>query len=102
MQETQETPVLSLGWEDPWRRKWKPTSTLAWKILWQATVHGVTKSWTQRAHMHTLEFFLELLQDKQLQRTIKIYFGVSRHKKPLSSSVMSRPRVYEVIFLLDF
>ena len=21
----QETWVLSLGWEDPWRRKWQPT-----------------------------------------------------------------------------
>ena len=24
-QETQEMPVQSLSWEDPWRRKWQPT-----------------------------------------------------------------------------
>ena len=54
------------------------------------------------AYVHTLGFFLELLQDKQLQRTIQIHFGVSRHKKPLSSSVMSHPCVYEVIFSIRF
>ena len=26
MQETQETQVRSLGWEEPWRRAWQPTS----------------------------------------------------------------------------
>ena len=26
MQETQMTWVRSLGWEDPWRRAWQPTS----------------------------------------------------------------------------
>jgi len=37
----------------PWRRAWQAThsSILAWKITedrgaWQATVHGVAKSWT--------------------------------------------------------
>ena len=25
MQELQETKVPSMGWEDPWRRKWQPT-----------------------------------------------------------------------------
>ena len=25
MQETQEMWVRSLGWEDPWKRKWQPT-----------------------------------------------------------------------------
>ena len=25
MQETQETQVQSLGWEDPWRKEWQPT-----------------------------------------------------------------------------
>ena len=28
MQETQEIWVRSLGWEDPWKRKWQPTSVL--------------------------------------------------------------------------
>ena len=26
MQETQEIWIHSLGWEDPWVRKWQPTS----------------------------------------------------------------------------
>ena len=35
----------------PWRMEWQPTSVLLpWKFLdsraWQATVHGVPKSWT--------------------------------------------------------
>ena len=25
-QKPQETQVRSLGWEDPWRRKWQPTA----------------------------------------------------------------------------
>ena len=49
MQETQETKVQSLGWEDP--VEWEMAtqfSILAWKILWteepwQTTVHGVAK-----------------------------------------------------------
>ena len=28
MQESQEVRVQSLGWEDPWRRKWQPTPVL--------------------------------------------------------------------------
>ena len=44
----QETWVQSLGWEDPLEKgKATHTSIPAWRIPW--TVHGVTKSWTQRA-----------------------------------------------------
>ena len=44
-----ETWVLSLGWEDPLEAT--HSSILAWRIprnrgAWQATVHGVAKSWT--------------------------------------------------------
>ena len=28
MQKSQEVWVQSLGWEDPWRRKWQPTAVL--------------------------------------------------------------------------
>ena len=45
----QETPVLSLGWEDP-REKEMVThsSILVWRIpRTEVTVHGVRKSWTQ-------------------------------------------------------
>ena len=48
----QETWVRSLGWEDPLEEGMETHSiTLAWRIpmkrrAQQATVHGVTKSWT--------------------------------------------------------
>ena len=49
MPKPQETPVRSRCQRDPLERQWQPT--LAWRIImdrgaWQATVHGVTKSWT--------------------------------------------------------
>ena len=52
MQETQETWVQSLGWEDPLETGIAThSSILAWRILmdresWWATVHRVAKSWT--------------------------------------------------------
>ena len=48
----QETSVWSLGWEDPLEEDMAThSSILAWKVpidggAWQATVHGVTESWT--------------------------------------------------------
>ena len=62
MQETQETEVWSLGWEDPLE---EGTAT-HFSILagesqdrgaWQATVHRVAKSrtWLKRLHMHALQ-----------------------------------------------
>ena len=65
MQETQETGVQSLGWEDPLEKEIAThSSILAWKNpmdrgAWQATVCGAAKSWTRlsdlsvRAHIHT-------------------------------------------------
>ena len=50
---TQETWVLSLGWENPLEVGMATySSILAWRIpmdrrAWWATVHGVAKSWTQ-------------------------------------------------------
>ena len=49
----QETWVQSLSWEDPLEKGVATHSCiLAWRIPkdrggWRATVHGVTKSWTQ-------------------------------------------------------
>ena len=45
----QKTQVQSLGQEDPLEKEMAiHSSTLAWKISWmEATVHGVTKSWTR-------------------------------------------------------
>ena len=59
MQETQETQVWSLDWEGPLEKDVATHSgNLAWKNsmdrrAWQATVHMVTKSWTQLStHTH--------------------------------------------------
>ena len=47
-----ETWVQVLGWEDPLEKGMAThSSILAWRIpkdrgAWQATVHGVAKSWT--------------------------------------------------------
>ena len=52
-QETQETWVRSLGWEDTLEKEMATRSSiLAWRIpmdggAWWATVHGVPKSWTR-------------------------------------------------------
>ena len=48
-----ETWVRYLGWEDPLEEGMATHSSIhAWRILmdrgaWQATVHGITKSWTR-------------------------------------------------------
>ena len=59
----QETWVQSLGWEDPLEESMGTHSNiLTWRIpmdreAWQATVHGVAKSWTQLSDFH---FFTSL------------------------------------------
>ena len=50
----QETQVWSLGWEDPWRRKWQPTPVfLPGNFMdrgpWRATVRGVAEQWHDQA-----------------------------------------------------
>ena len=53
IQEKQETQVRSLHWEDSLEEEMAThSSILAWRIpmdrtAWQATVHEVSKSWTQ-------------------------------------------------------
>ena len=44
-----ETPVCSLGWEDPLEKGMAtPSITLAWRTPWtEAIVHGVTESGTR-------------------------------------------------------
>ena len=51
MQETEESQVQSLGWEDPLGRKWNLLQYSCLENLmdrgaWWAIVHGVAKSWT--------------------------------------------------------
>ena len=61
----QETWVRSLGWEDLEEEMAAHYRILAWEIPWteepggQATVRGVTKSWTQLStRMHTDNIYL--------------------------------------------
>ena len=55
----QETQVLSLSWEDPWRRVWQPTplflpgETHRQRSLVGYIVHGVTQSWTGLKRLST-------------------------------------------------
>ena len=59
MQETQETQVRSLGWEDPPEKRMATHPSIhAWRIPldrgpWWATVHGVAKSWTWPKRLRT-------------------------------------------------
>ena len=52
MQETQETQVQSVGWEDPLERDMAThSSILAWRIpmdigAWQAVAHGIARNQT--------------------------------------------------------
>ena len=44
----------------PWRRKWQPTPVFLQENpmergAWQASVHGVAKSWTRLSHYHLSE-----------------------------------------------
>ena len=94
MQKTQETRVRSLGQEDSLEEKVAShSSILAWKIPRteepdrQATIHGVTKSWTQlsdSAHEHAYIYNLifQLLQ--------ALFMAVRRAK--FSHSVITIPK----------
>ena len=57
VQETQETWVRSLGWEDPLEEEMATHSGILagkspWIIARWATVHGVAKRGTEHAHIH--------------------------------------------------
>ena len=48
MQDPQDTQVQSLGWEDPWRRKWQPTPVLlSGESHGQRSLAGYS-SWSQK------------------------------------------------------
>ena len=51
MQKTQETWVQSLGWEDALEKEvvtqYSSLENSMDRGIWQAAVHGVTKSWTR-------------------------------------------------------
>ena len=52
-----ETWIWSLGWEDPLKKEMATQSSILagesdGQGEWQATVHGVTKSWTRLSDLH--------------------------------------------------
>ena len=60
-------------WKIPWRRKWQPTPVFLpgespGQGAWCATVHGVTKSWTQLS-THTLTHTHRLKSAKYIMLT---------------------------------
>ena len=78
-----ETWVQSLGWENPLEKEMATLSSiLAWRILmergaWQATVHGITKSWTQlRDYAHSKLYW-------KLGLKIKYILYHSYHRFPM-------------------
>ena len=49
MQETQETRVRSLGWEDPLEEEMATlSSTLSWRVLWTEEPGGLQSMESQR------------------------------------------------------
>ena len=61
MQETQETQVQSLGWEDPLEEDMATHSSYSSleksmdRGAWQATIHGVAKSWTYWSNLEYIQ-----------------------------------------------
>ena len=64
----QETRVLSLGWEDPWRRKWQSTPVLLpGKSHGQRSLVGSYSPWgckesdtTERFHVYVRSLCIEV------------------------------------------
>ena len=63
----QEMRVWSLGWEDPWRRKRRRSSILAWEIPWIQEPDGLQSMGSQRVR-HDLA--TEQQEQRQLQREV--------------------------------
>ena len=60
MQETQETQVRSLGWEDPLEQEIATHfSILAWTIPWMEELGGLQSMWSQRVR-HNFTLYISL------------------------------------------
>ena len=62
----QETQVKSLGWEDPWRRKWQPTPVLL-----------LGKSHGRRSLVHGVFTFLQNLSHVVTETDSQAVWGTS-------------------------
>ena len=94
-----ETWVQSLGWEDPWRRKWQPTpvplpgKSHGWRSLAGYSPWGRKESdTTEQLHFHTSITMVRLSRLRSQQRyvttssTLRLTFGFYQfsHWCPLS------------------
>ena len=93
MQETRETQVQSLGWEDPLEKTMAThSSILAWGVpkdrgAWRAAVHGVAKSRTSLTNeAHTLSLSHTLLHTLSLTLT-HTFFHTHTHSYILSHTL---------------
>ena len=60
-QETQETRVRSLDWEDSWRRKWQLTPILAWRIPWIEEPGGLQSMGLQRVEHNSAQHSSDII-----------------------------------------
>ena len=74
-----KTCVWSLSWEDPLEKGMATHSSIfAWRIpmdreAWQATVHGVAKSWTWLSDQHTHTGQLNLMTSAGLTESSSLW-----------------------------
>ena len=88
----QETWARSLGWEDPLEKgKYSTISTPVYSTpsmdggAWQATIHGVAKSWTRPSNFTSLHFIHTPLQYSDLENSLDcIVHGVTKCRTGLS------------------
>ena len=74
----QETPIRTLGWEDPLEKeKAIHSSILAWSI-----VHGVAKSWTPLSNFHTHTSVQSPGQEDPLEEEMATHASIHAWKTP--------------------
>ena len=72
----QETKVQPLDWEDPREEEMAThSSILAWKIPWQATVHGDSPWMTQHAHTHTHINVVKVIDQDNISKFLNYIFN---------------------------
>ena len=95
MQEMPETRVQSLGWEDPWCRKWQPTRFLASKIPQTAEPSGPrsigsrksqTRLSTQAQQHHQEQINFSNIPHSHL---LRISFYLSPTLQPFKSEIIT-------------
>ena len=76
MQETWDTWVLSLGWEDPLEKEMAACSNiLAWEIPWQRILQGYSPLGSKGAGHDLVTKQQEQQKSSQMYRERKLLFG---------------------------